>query len=307
MIDIFAENIFKSFATIPALHDFSIRVEKGCLYGLIGPDGAGKTTLMRMLCSLIKADSGKLTIRDMDTCAQATSIRRILGYMPQRFSLYQDLTVEQNLRFFADLFQVDRKIQKERMKFLYEFSRLGPFNKRKAGALSGGMKQKLALSCNLMHSPDIMILDEPTFGVDPVSRHEFWDILHELNSNGTTLLVSTPYMEEAEQCSKITLIRKGKDISTGTPKQIIKGYPYHLYSVMAHDIHVMRGFFLKHTDIITTQLFGDSLHLGFRTKPNQSDWEDYKQQSQNNLISFEPINASMEDVFLTLKETSHEN
>ncbi len=307
MIDISIESISKNFEANQALQDFSLQVEKGCLYGLIGPDGSGKTTLMRMLCSLIKPDKGTMTVRDMDVCKHSASIRNILGYMPQRFSLYQDLTVEQNLRFFADLFQVDRSLQKQRMENLYEFSRLGPFRKRKAGQLSGGMKQKLALSCNLMHEPAIMILDEPTFGVDPVSRYEFWEILHELNRQGTTMLVSTPYMEEAEQCGKITLIRGGINISEGKPAEIIKQYPYSLYSVIAKDIHTMRDFFLGEKNIVSIQLFGDSLHLAFKNNPTNEMWEDFKTRSNSNLISFEPIAASMEDVFLTMGDNTHEN
>jgi ABC-2 type transport system ATP-binding protein len=191
------------------------------------------------------------------------------------------------------------------MNYLYEFSRLGPFRKRKAGALSGGMKQKLALSCNLMHAPSIMILDEPTFGVDPVSRHEFWDILIELNRQGTTILVSTPYMEEAELCNYITLINNGTHISQGRPSVIIQQYPYFLYAVTAKDIHSLRDFFLREKNIVNVQLFGDSLHLAFRELPANSDWEDYKLKSLNNLLKYETIQASIEDVFLELGENIH--
>jgi ABC-2 type transport system ATP-binding protein len=304
MFDISIENVSKSFDTCPALTNFSLQVERGSLYGLIGPDGAGKSTLMRLLCALIKADEGKITIRNMEVFEKTSDVRKILGYMPQRFSLYQDLTVEQNLRFFADLFNVDRVTRNKRMESLYAFSKLGPFNKRKAGQLSGGMKQKLALSCNLMHEPDIMILDEPTFGVDPVSRHEFWDILHQLNEQGTTFLVSTPYMEEAAQCDKITLIRSGSKITEGIPKEIIRQYSYFLYSVNAQDIHGMRDFFVNEKNIVSTQLFGDSLHIAFYSVPPETDWEDYRMRSNGNLKSHESITASIEDVFLSYSEVT---
>ncbi|HNX01061.1 MAG TPA: ATP-binding cassette domain-containing protein, partial [Candidatus Cloacimonadota bacterium] len=180
-----------------------------------------------------------------------------------------------------------------------EFSKLGPFSKRKAGALSGGMKQKLALSCNLMHTPKIMILDEPTFGVDPVSREEFWQILHNLNKSGTTILVSTPYMEEAAQCTRIALLRKGLKISEGTPEEIISTYPHKLYLLRANDIHQMHNVLQSEDYVVSTQLFGDSLHVAYSQKPSIQQWNDLIEKSKHNLIQYEEITPSIEDVFLS--------
>ncbi|MEZ4763313.1 MAG: ABC transporter ATP-binding protein [Calditrichia bacterium] len=203
-------NFSKSFGETRAVKNVSLSVKPGELFGLIGPDGAGKTTLMRAICTLLLPDDGQIQVRGMNTREAIADIRAILGYMPQRFSLYQDLSVEQNLRFFADLFNVPAEERAARMKRLYQFSRLGNFNKRLAGQLSGGMKQKLALSCALIHTPEILVLDEPTFGVDPVSRKEFWEILHEIRKEGTTILVSTAYMDEADQCERVALMFNGE-------------------------------------------------------------------------------------------------
>lgn len=300
MPDILLENVGKKYDSIQALSEFSMEVTKGELHGLIGPDGAGKTTIMRILCSLLKADSGKMLVRGLDPNTQSSSIRKFLGYMPQRFSLYQDLSVEQNIRFFAELFEVDESEIIPRMEELYSFSRLGKFKKRKAGALSGGMKQKLALTCNLVHTPDIMILDEPTFGVDPLSRQEFWDILHELNEKGITILVSTPYMEEAEQCSRITLIEHGKAIAVGKPREIIEAYPHPIYRLTGRNIRNLRQFFSQHSNVCSLQLFGDSLHISFCVEPTSVQWDEFKQGSDHNLLSYDKISASIEDVFLNL-------
>jgi ABC-2 type transport system ATP-binding protein len=300
MPDILVQQVVKSFDARIALNKFSLSVEKGELYGLIGPDGAGKTTLMRLLCSLLHADNGLLQIRSMDVTTDFFAIRKLLGYMPQRFSLYQDLTVEQNLRFFADLFGVSKSVLPQRMAELYDFSRLGAFKKRKAGALSGGMKQKLALSCNLVHAPDIMILDEPTFGVDPVSRKEFWQILHDLHKQGKTILVSTPYMDEAEQCDAISLLSEGQEIAQGSPDAVRSRYKQHLYALTAKDIHGLRRFFEQQKKALSIQLFGDSLHVSFTQKPSQQDWDNYQAESNGNILSYTEIAASMEDIFLAL-------
>ncbi|OGS36579.1 MAG: hypothetical protein A2293_10710 [Elusimicrobia bacterium RIFOXYB2_FULL_49_7] len=226
---IFAKGLIKRFGTVTALSGADLKVPTGSLYGLIGADGTGKTTLMRCLATLIDADSGEAAVLGWDVKKETASIRRRIGYMPQRFSLYEDLSVEENLLFFADVFNVTGEEREKRLARLLAFSRLAPFKGRRAGALSGGMKQKLALSCALIHTPELLILDEPTTGVDPVSRLEFWNILHELKGEGVSILVSTPYMEEADYCDDVTLFHNGQVLLSGKPDHLCSSYPHFLY------------------------------------------------------------------------------
>jgi ABC-2 type transport system ATP-binding protein len=228
-----AENLCKKFGEIPALKDVSFLVPEGSLFGLIGADGAGKTTLLRILVTLIAPDRGRARVLNADTAHEMGPIRRSVGYMPQRFSLYQDLSVRENLLFFADVFGIGAAERNERMKRLLAFSRLEQFQGRRAAALSGGMKQKLALSCALIHTPRLLILDEPTTGVDPVSRREFWDILFDLRRQGITLVVATPYMDEAALCDSLLVLHKGAVLRQGTPPRLLGEYPYLLYRVTA--------------------------------------------------------------------------
>ena len=201
-------DVRKSYGATRAVDGLSFAVQQGELFGLIGPDGAGKTTLLRMLVTLLRPDSGAITVQGFDVARDLGHIRNITGYMPQRFSLYPDLSVDQNLRFFADLFEVPVQEIQERKTRLYRFSRLEAFSSRLAGKLSGGMKQKLALSCTLIHDPVLLVLDEPTTGVDPVSRTEFWTILRELRDQGVTIVVSTPYMDEALLCDTVIILHE---------------------------------------------------------------------------------------------------
>ncbi|MFH1943277.1 MAG: ABC transporter ATP-binding protein [bacterium] len=293
-------NLGKRYESANAVRCVSLSVAEGELFGLIGPDGAGKTTLMRAVCTLIVPDEGTIQIQGMDVRQDIMSVRKRLGYMPQRFSLYQDLSVEQNLRFFADLFQVPEEEQKRRLEQLYRFSRLEPFKQRKAGALSGGMKQKLALSCALIHTPDVLVLDEPTYGVDPVSRQEFWDILRSIQEQGTTILVSTVYMDEADQCDRVALMDRGAFIFVGTPDEIKAGFPYLLYRVKGGDAQTLRIFFDHLQEVSTTQLFGDAVHVGFKREPKPSDWKGWKKET--GFTHWEPKLPSVEDCFMELTE-----
>ena len=211
-------DITKNYGSICALDNVSFEVEKGELFGLIGPDGAGKTTLFRILTTLLVPDSGTATVEGLDAIKDYKRIRSIVGYMPGRFSLYQDLSVEENLEFFASIFGVDVKDNYDIIAPIY--SQIEPFAKRRAGKLSGGMKQKLALSCALIHRPQVLFLDEPTTGVDAVSRSEFWDMLAGLKQYGISILVSTPYMDEAGRCDRIALINEGKVLKIDTPENI---------------------------------------------------------------------------------------
>jgi ABC-2 type transport system ATP-binding protein len=238
-----AADLHKKFQTVTALAGVSFSVDEGALFGLIGADGAGKTTLFRILVTLVPADSGSAAVLGKNVEKEFTEIRTLVGYMPQRFSLYQDLSVRENLHFFADVFGVPATERQARMERLLSFSRLGPFQDRRAGNLSGGMKQKLALSCALIHTPRLLILDEPTTGVDPVSRKEFWDILFELKRQGITILVSTPYMDEATHCDSLLLLHKGEVLRQGTPAALLSAYPLTLYKIKssAGSISVAQG------------------------------------------------------------------
>ena len=293
-------NFSKSFGETRAVKNVSLSVKPGELFGLIGPDGAGKTTLMRAICTLLLPDDGQIQVRGMNTREAIADIRAILGYMPQRFSLYQDLSVEQNLRFFADLFNVPAEERAARMKRLYQFSRLGNFNKRLAGQLSGGMKQKLALSCALIHTPEILVLDEPTFGVDPVSRQEFWEILHEIRKEGTTILVSTAYMDEADQCERVALMFNGEFAAIGSPKSLKSNYRYPLYRLDGKNLRELRAFFEEKTTVYATQMFGDALHVSFAENPADADWQRWQSETGGNLSGWHTEKPSIEDVFLDL-------
>ncbi len=298
-------NFSKSFGETRAVKNVSLSVKPGELFGLIGPDGAGKTTLMRAICTLLLPDDGQIQVRGMNTREAIADIRAILGYMPQRFSLYQDLSVEQNLRFFADLFNVPADERASRMKRLYQFSRLGNFNKRLAGQLSGGMKQKLALSCALIHTPEILVLDEPTFGVDPVSRKEFWEILHEIRKEGTTILVSTAYMDEADQCERVALMFNGEFAAIGSPKSLKSNYRYPLYRLDGKNLRELRAFFEEKTTVYATQMFGDALHVSFSENPADADWQRWQSETGGNLSSWHTEKPSIEDVFLDLINQQH--
>jgi ABC-2 type transport system ATP-binding protein len=232
MIAVKAAGLCKKYDTVEALRDVSFDVPEGTLFGLIGADGAGKTTLLRILVTLLAPDKGSALVLGADTAKDLRTIRSGIGYMPQRFSLYQDLSVRENLLFFADVFGIPASERRGRMEKLLSFSRLTEFQERRAAALSGGMKQKLALSCALVHTPRLLVLDEPTTGVDPVSRKEFWDILFELKRQGMTILVSTPYMGEAELCDALLLLHKGKVLRNGTPSSLLESYPYPLFRVI---------------------------------------------------------------------------
>lgn len=212
-----------------ALKDISFEVSEGALFGLIGPDGAGKTSLFRILTTLLLADSGTASVNGYDVVKQYKEIRRSIGYMPGRFSLYQDLTVAENLQFFATIFNTTVQENYSLIKDIY--TQIEPFKDRRAGKLSGGMKQKLALSCALIHRPSILLLDEPTTGVDAVSRKEFWEMLRSLKKEGITILVSTPYMDEAALCDKVALIQKGEILSINTPAGIVESFGKPLYAI----------------------------------------------------------------------------
>lgn len=218
------ENVSKSYGSVEAVSHVTVQVIEGTMFGLVGSDGAGKSTLLRMLATMIEPSSGRMFINGLDVVREKQKVKSLIGYMPQRFGLYQDLTVEENLEFFMDIFGIRGKEREKRRKRYLGFSNLLPFTKRQAGDLSGGMKQKLGLACVLIHEPKILILDEPTNGVDPVSRKEFWDILLDMKDEGMTILVSTAYLDEAEKCDQVALMHRSKILDVTTPASIKSGH-----------------------------------------------------------------------------------
>jgi ABC-type multidrug transport system ATPase subunit len=247
---------------IIALNNISFTVDKGELFGLIGPDGAGKTSLFRILTTLLLPDEGDARVSNYDIRKDYQQIRNCVGYMPGRFSLYQDLTVEENLNFFATVFGTTIKENYDLIKDIYQ--QIEPFKDRRAGKLSGGMKQKLALSCALIHKPTVLFLDEPTTGVDVVSRKEFWAMLKKLKQDGITILVSTPYMDEANLCDRIALIQKGDILSIDKPGNIVRSFPGELYAVHAAETHRLLENVRAFPGTATCFAFGDSLHVTFK-------------------------------------------
>jgi len=297
MAEIEIHNLCKSFGEVKALQNLSLTVEKGGFYGLIGPDGAGKTTLMRIMTSLLLADSGSITMGGLDPLKDYKKLRLKLGYMPGKFSLYQDLTVEENLQFFARVFGSSIDENYHLIKGVY--SQIEPFKNRRAGKLSGGMKQKLALSCALIHKPEILILDEPTTGVDAVSRREFWEMLKEIRSFGITIVVSTPYMEEAILCDNISLMFDGKIVESGTPDEITSRFSLPVYSVKTSDIpetlHVLRQL----QGLKSVNSFGQQIHVvPLSSKTQKSDIIDYLSINKMNDVSVTQIEAGIEDCFI---------
>jgi len=254
-----AHEIEKHYGKIHALRGIDIEVGKGEIFGLIGADGSGKTSLFRILTTLILPDAGTATVDGLDVVKDFWRIRKLLGYMPGRFSLYQDLTVQENLNFFATVFNTSIQENYELIKDIWV--QLEPFRTRRAGALSGGMKQKLALCCALIHRPTVLFLDEPTTGVDPVSRKEFWNMLGRLNQEGISILVSTPYMDEAAMCNRIALLSNGAILETGTPKEISSRFPDDLWAINADKLNPLIPVLKSHPFAHTCFFFGSSIHL----------------------------------------------
>ena len=257
------QNLSKSYQETQALKDITFSTEKGEIFGIIGPDGSGKTTLFRILTTLILPDKGAAKINGMDVVKNYAQIRKTIGYMPGKFSLYLDLSVEENLNFFANVFHTSVEENYDLIKDIY--GQIEPFRKRKAGALSGGMKQKLALSCALIHKPTVLFLDEPTTGVDPVSRKEFWDMLKNLKSQGITILVSTPYMDEANLCDRIALMQKGEIMSVNTPKETIAAFPEKLYAIKSNNNYHLLKRLKSDENVKSCYISGEFLHATFKS------------------------------------------
>ena len=255
------DGMSKSYGQLRAVKEISLSVRQGEIFGLIGPDGAGKTTLFRMMTTLMLPDSGGGRICGLDIVRDYFSIRKIIGYMPGKFSLYQDLSVRENLDFYATLFGTTIERSYGAIKEIY--SQIEPFQDRRAGKLSGGMKQKLALCCALVHRPSVLFLDEPTTGVDAVSRGDFWTMLGRIREPGVTVFVSTPYMDEAALCDRLALIRDGEILSSGTPRQIVSGYPFRLLAVSGRNMYPLLKAIRKIDGVVSCFSFGDCHHLAY--------------------------------------------
>lgn len=294
--------IGKSYGDQQALAGITAGIFPAELFGFIGPDGAGKTTLFRILATLLLPDEGTATVMGFDTVKDYRKIRNILGYMPGRFSLYSDLSVQQNLEFYARIFGTDIDTHYYLIKDIYEH--LAPFSGRLAGKLSGGMKQKLALCCALIHKPDVLILDEPTTGVDAVSRKEFWEMLKRLKKEGITIIVSTPYMDEASLCDRVALIQSGGILSIDKPGMIVQKYRRKLMAVRADDLYRLVGDLRDYAPGTDINLFGSKIHVS-------SDQEDYDQealeaflvQKGHSGVEISPVDPGIEDCFIELMKS----
>ncbi len=293
------KNISKSYGDLKAVDNISFDVKEGELFGLIGPDGAGKTTIFRILTTLLVANEGSATVAGYDVIDDYISIRNHVGYMPGRFSLYQDLTVEENLNFFATIFGTTIEENYELIKDIYV--QIEPFKKRRAGDLSGGMKQKLALSCALIHKPKVLFLDEPTTGVDPVSRKEFWEMLKRLQQKGITILVSTPYMDEAALCDRIALIQDGKILDIDTPQEIVNHYPKTIYDISADNMYKLIITLNKYEHHYSVYPFGEFVHYTDQRKNfNPNQLQQFLEENGLTNITIQQTETTIEDTFMEL-------
>lgn len=290
--------VCKAYGNIQALDNVSLTVQKGEMFGLIGPDGAGKSTLYRLLSTLLVPDSGTLSVLGLDTVKNYRELRTQIGYMPERFSLYPDLSISENLNFFANLFGVSIKDNYEIIAPV--FSQLAKFPDRPAGKLSGGMKQKLALSCALIHRPPILLLDEPTTGVDAVSRSEFWDMLATLRKYGITILVSTSYMDEATRCDRIAMINHGKILCSDTPDHLIAGLDENLYNAVAPDMFRLLAGLREIPEVTDCYTFGATLHVVGSESFNAEVVKRQLESKGINNVEIYPANGVIEDLFIKL-------
>jgi len=296
------KNLTKKFNDLTAVDNINLEIEKGEIIGLIGPDGAGKTTLLRLLASLLKPSSGSIIVEGIDVAKNPQQIKGRIGYMPQHFSLYGDLRVSENLKFFADLYGVSAEKFNERKQELMRFSGLSEFEDRLARNLSGGMQKKLALACNLFHTPEILLLDEPTTGVDPVSRKELWDLLFQLNSRGATLLITTPYMDEAQKCHQVGFLYEGGMLAYKSPKSLIEEMREETIELIAEHKQA-RKLLGKLPGLKSIYPFGDTLHLIFESgKGGEEKTKEFLEKQGIQIRSLKRIAPSFEDAFLSLVE-----
>lgn len=289
--------VSKHYGDVEALNNINLDIYSGEIFGVIGPDGAGKTSLFRLVASLLIPDSGKISVLGYDSVKDYRAIRKKLGYMPGRFSLYQDLSVEENLAFYASVYGTS--IEKNYHLIEDVYSQIEPFKKRRAGKLSGGMKQKLALSCALIHSPELLILDEPTTGVDAVSRREFWEMLKRLKDKGMTILVSTPYMDEAKRCDRIALVQNGVILGVDTPEMVIRQFNFKLFAIRSEVRHEIIRALRTFDSVHQAYLAGQLVHFT-QVNPETDDVERYLMDQGFGDVDIRTIEPDIEDCFINL-------
>lgn len=295
------DNLTRKFKNAVAVNSLNLAIRQGEIFGLVGPDGAGKTTTIRLLVAIMDPTEGRATVAGFDTVEQAEEIKKRIGYMAQRFNLYGDLTVLENLNFFADVFGVRGDERQERIERLLAFARLTEFTKRRATHLSGGMQKKLALACTLVHKPEIIFLDEPTTGVDPVSRREFWDILTELHLEGVTLFVSTPYMDEAERCARVGLMFEGKIIVCDVPERIKRMVAGELLELRLTNLRAAQEVIARLPGVLEVQTYGDLLHIFVDDVAlRQSQLEAALAAEKVEVVSLRQTRPRMEEAFISL-------
>lgn len=300
MSEIKVHNLYKSYGAIIALNEISFQVDKAEIFGVIGPDGAGKTSLFRIIATLLLPQKGTVEFAGMDVVKDYVKIRKIVGYMPGRFSLYQDMSVEENLKFYATVFGTNIKDNYDLIRDIY--IQIEPFKKRLAGQLSGGMKQKLALSCALIHRPEVLILDEPTTGVDAVSRVEFWDLLHKIRKEGITIIVSTPYMDEAARCDRVALMQKGEFLGINKPSEIHKSFTKIMYELSpGQGAYKLLKNIRPETWCGNAWLFGQSVHLTINNTESEKAFLNFA-KSEN--LTCQRISAGIEDTFMELMKNN---
>jgi len=297
-----AIDLSRAFGPVRAVDRLNLTVTAGRIHGLLGPDGAGKTTTLRLICGALRPDHGRAIVAGIDVTRDPEGVKQRIGYMPQRFSLYGDLTVLENLRFYADVYGVPQAERPTLLKRLLGFSRLAPFQNRRADALSGGMRQKLALACALIHRPQVLLLDEPTTGVDPVSRREFWDILREaVYADGMTVLLTTPYMDEAERCHEVSFMRAGALLAHGAPHELQRLVPGVVLEVRADPRHAAEAVLRILPGIRDVHIFGDRLHIIAETSFDTAALHQALGDAGVTLHTIRPVMPGMEDVFLHLQ------
>ncbi len=295
-----ASGLTKRFGDVIAVEALDLEVERGEIYGLVGPDGAGKTTTLRLLCGLLEATAGRAAVAGVEVSPGADVLRDRVGYMPQKFGLYVDLTVTENMRFFADLFGLGGAEFAERATRLLRMTRLEPFSERRAGKLSGGMKQKLALMCTMLHQPELLLLDEPTNGVDPVSRRDFWKILYELVEQGITVVVATAYLDEAERCNHVGLLHQGRLIESETPVNLGKSLNEKCYRLETADRRRAREILAGHPKVLSVESSGLALHLFLAPDQTPSELEELLARNNLGSLRLTPQVPLLEDVFIAL-------
>lgn len=295
-----SSGVSKKFGATQALKDISFSVNESEIFGVIGPDGAGKTTLFRIITTLLLPDQGSVKVLGLDSVSGFKELRKKIGYMPGRFSLYQDLSVEENLNFYATVFGTTVKENYELIADIY--SHIEPFKKRLAGKLSGGMKQKLALSCALIHKPELLVLDEPTTGVDAVSRAEFWTMLSRLKKYNITIIVSTPYMDEAMRCDRVALIQNGSILTVDTPQYIREGFSHKMFTAKSNEKYRLLLALRNYPMTATAYPFGDSVHITFRNDLIEEDLLSYLRNAGLSDVEVRQSPAGIEDRFLELME-----